>query len=238
MKKSILLIFISIVLFISCENNSNSNDELTLEEIYELACDDAISATYSEIWDSLTIIRDDNKQLIRLDDYVLVCTFTQFPESYTIGDTIVTSWGDTWVTVVPEVKQQFFNYQFLDDSSFILRNNQLLGLPIESGCTHYAEVFVKPEDLFRPSPDNEITDSVVYLNFPANTDNDYKIWFNNNLKNSYFPDEGPRYPWTRLGYTYDWNPNTDEIGVSEFVIKPNSKVIVNDVKIAKKYIFD
>ena len=35
-----------------------------------------------------------------------------------------------------------------------------------------------------------------------------------------------RFPWTRLGYTYDWGNSTSEIGLSEFVIKNNSQVTV------------
>jgi hypothetical protein len=38
-----------------------------------------------------------------------------------------------------------------------------------------------------------------------------------------------RYPWTRLGYTYDWGSSITEIGLSEFVIKKNSQIIVHEV---------
>jgi len=48
------------------------------------------------------------------------------------------------------------------------------------------------------------------------------------------PDLVP-YPWTQLGYTYDWgNPET-EVGLSEFVIKTNSKVKVNRIESTLKY---
>ena len=43
------------------------------------------------------------------------------------------------------------------------------------------------------------------------------------------------YPWTRLGYTYDWGNTTDHEGVSEFVIVPGTTVSeVNFYEIAKK----
>ena len=32
------------------------------------------------------------------------------------------------------------------------------------------------------------------------------------------------YPWTRLGYTYDWNEAGDEYGLTEFIILPGSEV--------------
>lgn len=41
------------------------------------------------------------------------------------------------------------------------------------------------------------------------------------------------YPWTRMGYTYDWEENsTDHMGVSEFVIVPGTEV--TDVKFYKE----
>lgn len=40
---------------------------------------------------------------------------------------------------------------------------------------------------------------------------------------SYF--EGA-YPWTRLGYTYDWADNDTEYGLTEFLVLNKSKVKV------------
>jgi hypothetical protein len=34
------------------------------------------------------------------------------------------------------------------------------------------------------------------------------------------------YPWTRLGYTYDWAPGASGIGASEFVTRKEMPVIV------------
>lgn len=37
------------------------------------------------------------------------------------------------------------------------------------------------------------------------------------------------FPFTRLGYTYDWNPdNEDHVGVSEYVVRKNTRVLVLD----------
>ena len=34
----------------------------------------------------------------------------------------------------------------------------------------------------------------------------------------------PPYPWTQLGYTYDWHPaNTSAIGLSEYVLMQNAE---------------
>ena len=60
--------------------------------------------------------------------------------------------------------------------------------------------------------------------FSDEVDEDYKEWFDSNIISSYFDG---KYPWTRLGYTYDWADNGSEYGLSEFIIKKDS-----DVKVA------
>lgn len=43
------------------------------------------------------------------------------------------------------------------------------------------------------------------------------------------------YPWTRLGYTYDWgNPRAD-MGLSEFVIKKGAEIAINSVYTTEDY---
>jgi hypothetical protein len=88
------------------------------------------------------------------------------------------------------------------------------------------ELWVKPESLFRPTPDTEITDTTVSLNFPANATSDYKEWFNSNIINSYYPMKNP---WTRLGYTYDWGDSTTHVGLSEFILEQNATAMVKSV---------
>lgn len=236
MKKTNFLIIMLLLLYSCNENSSDNTESFYLDMIYEQACEDASYAEQIEVWDSLTIIRADNNQLIRNGEYILVATITQFPDSYNNNDTIINSWGDVWVTIVPEIRREFSLIDFESDSALKLRATQMLGLPHSIDYTHFAELWVKPDDLFRPSPDNEITDSVAQIHFPHDVDDDYKYWFNLTYKESFYPEEGPRYPWTRLGYTYDWNPDSDEIGLSEFVIRVNSQIIVNDLKTVKDYL--
>ena len=53
---------------------------------------------------------------------------------------------------------------------------------------------------------------------------DYKCWFQNRRANVYL-DNTPSvpYPWTALGYTYDWGNAKTYVGLSEFILnKPSS----------------
>jgi hypothetical protein len=96
------------------------------------------------------------------------------------------------------------------------------------------EFWVAPEYLLRPCPDPAINDCecglVTDTNAPALTamigmTTNYVAWFNNTLstRNYDIPggDISNSWPWTRLGYTYDWGQSSNRIvGLSEFVI-PN-----------------
>jgi len=86
--------------------------------------------------------------------------------------------------------------------------------------------------MFRPSPDLEIDDTVASLDFPVGTPQEHIDWFDN-LKATSYGDDG--YPWTRLGYTYDWYPDMTDIGLSEFVIRKGTTVMVESVSAQDAY---
>ena len=83
-----------------------------------------------------------------------------------------------------------------------LRLQQLIGLPPQKGYTHFSLLWVDPDDLFRPSPDNEIDDTTVGLSFPENAAEEYQNWFNGNILYSLLPAPLPVDPpwlYLRLG---------------------------------------
>lgn len=142
---------------------------------------------------------------------------------------------DTWVTVAPEMKNYFKGTQ--PDP---LRIAQLLGLPpsdaVNKKC--FIEIFISPKNLYRPCPDPEITDRECLTDFNDSpfimydTANkiysdqaceqgqcgfkDFEGWFNN--RKDYLYSSSYPYPWTRLGYTYDWGDPQNHVGLSEFVM--------------------
>jgi hypothetical protein len=196
---------------------------------YQEAIVDAMVAEESEICSTLIAIRPDNHYLSWSNGYVLVCTWTGYASSFHPGDTLSLSWGDTWVTAVPELKDWQKKHRN-PKTDAVLRTKQLLGLPANANKTTFVEMWVKPADLFRPAYDNEIDDRTCGLSFPANATQEYIDWFDNNIIASYYPPRSPvTFPWTRLGYTYDWGNPKSEIGLSEFVIKKSSRVIVKSV---------
>ena len=164
-----------------------------------------------------------------------VVTLTSFP--YTTGVTKPLA-VDVWVTAVPEV--QTTCQQFTGDVALRLR--QLLGLPPAQKFTHFVVITVKQGDVFRPTvnPDPTTTlpcDCSVEVNcgqaFPKNVSPEHITWIANQMLSLYAISESPQtrngYPWTRLGYTYDWAPGATKYGASEFVIRRGSVVTVEEI---------
>jgi hypothetical protein len=214
----------------------SSAPPLSLDQMYQNAIEDAIIAKPSEIYADLTPIVESNGNLSWQGDpgnkSMLVVTFTKYTSSYPVGAPVNTTWGETWVTVVPEIKT-FFKEHVDPNGNVTLRTLQLLGLPPNNTNTHFVELWASPQSLFRPTPDNDINDTVAQLTFPSSATPEYKQWFNSNILYSYFPE---RYPWTRLGYTYDWGNSNSHVGLSEFVLKQNSTVIVKSVTPTADYL--
>ncbi len=278
---ALLSLYLFVSLLAAC--GGDSPGLLSLDEQYINAVDDARIAEPHEISYSLTPINNENPNLIWENGVVgsrlLVVTWLGDAGKYykctnpdgCSGNTSCIEGGecpnyrfDSWVTVVPEIKT-FFG----DTVPEPLRVAQLLGLPpevaAEGGPREYKymlEMWVSPQDLFRPCPDPEIFDTACELSFPtdplhmhdpkdkvmATAGPDYGIfmiytdWFTYQTNYSYNLNDYP-YPWTRLGYTYDWG-SSNPVGLSEFVLhgrKVDSSTIsvgINSVKTTAEYFME
>jgi hypothetical protein len=208
--------------------------EPDLEARYRAAIEDARTAAPSEITTSLTPLVPYNESLVwrTMRDsirQVLVVTWggaDTLPTAAT-GDTVTTD-QDVWVTAVPQLRQ-FCGRLDRQGDALQLRLAQRLGLPPDADYDRFVELWVRPQDLVRPCPDPEVTDRECELSPPVPTthvqiSDAHRDWFRGLRQTSYGPDG---YPFTGLGYTYDWNPSTDEVGPSEFVLRPGETATVN-----------
>lgn len=218
---------------VSC---STVREKESLVQKYTEAVEDAKQAEPHEISDRLIAIKSDNKTLawkkIGKDNYVKMITWTGW-DGYDsqIGKEIVTS-RETWGTAFPELKNFCTKLSSKSSADLSLRLEQLLGLPPKGDKTRVVEFWVKPTDMFRPSPDSEINDNVAELDFPKTATKEHREWINQ-LKNNSYGENG--YPWTRLGYTYDWGSPASKVGLSEFVIQKNAKVYIDSVSKTEEY---
>src|SRR5262249_20080204 len=86
-----------------------------------------------------------------------------------------------WVTTAPEVRSFYHTYTQNNPSADVnLRLRQLLGLPPNDQKTTFVEFWVAPQDMFRPTPDPEITDHEAELDFrhtgEITTTSAYETW--------------------------------------------------------------
>jgi hypothetical protein len=147
--------------------------------------------------------------------------------------------GDTWVTLVPDVKnfirERMNGIKGRQKHDRLIRllgiRPDLTGEDVKEG---FVEFWVRPQDMFRPTPDPEIDDDIADLQLRKDVKPVHKAWFEKQVDWSYSGKKTPPYPWTRLGYTYDWADNTTtNQGPSEFVVRGKSPVVV-----IKKYTTD
>ena len=208
-------------------------------------------AESEEIWRNLTPIVGYNKKLRwennKVNSRVLVVTWTSW-DGYekNIGKSIPTQ-RDVWVTVVPELKNFCTEYDNSRKIALPYRLNQVLGLRPEKPERYkqrkLAQIWVEPKYLFRPTPDPEITDREAELDFPQSNpfmviSYQYKYWFLNQLMTN-------NYPWTKLGYTYDWGKHSDwnkidpsrptNVGLSEFIIREGAPIKIHSVSNVEDY---
>lgn len=261
---STILLLLVLSFSISACGGDNSADKDPQAD-YVAAVQDARNISTEKISRNLTAIVPENKDLKWEDDApgtrVLVATLLSSQtacENYVdpaapgckAGSECENYGFNSWVTVVPELKD------LLGKDPTLLRVDQALGLPppadgqtVDNTCI--VELYVSHENLFRPSPDPEITDQEAELAFPSDGlrkfDDTrlvysempcdaalcpnctasgkcglttYRNWIANRSANVYSRTavNGP-YPWTGLGYTYDWGGTApSHVGLSEFVI--------------------
>ncbi|MCP3065093.1 hypothetical protein LXT21_40610 [Myxococcus sp. K38C18041901] len=210
------------------------DDDNTPEPPAPLACDastyaeavrNAAEPTSTDISTDLWAISPSNTKLVWNADKTAVrmAIWTTF-QGYTLGQNTLSR--EVWVTPAPQL-QTFC--KTVPQDKLVARVNQYLGLPPagESDSGRYiVELWVKPSDMFRPCPDSEIDDGSCGLQFPESATNEHKNWMNAYFASSYGFWQRTQYPWTGLGYTYDWCNADTHVGASEYVVRSASIVEV------------
>lgn len=129
---------------------------------------------------------------------------------------------DVWVTKSPQLQQMCEHYSHSADN-LRLRLQQVLGLPPQVEDRVFVVMQVARGDLFRPCPDPDPAQPTCGSDFPGNVSTEHKAWMGNQFLQRYRLPGG--YPWTHLGYTYDWGGATT-VGASEFVVRRGATVTV------------
>jgi len=221
------------LLLIGCGGTDRAADPAP-DALYRAAIEDARVAEPEEIVTTLTPITPYNDRLVwrTVGDSTRQVRVVTWAGSDTLpgrtaGDTVTVK-EDVWVTAVPDLRR-FCRALALRGDRLRLRLAQRLGLPPDADYDRFVELWVRPSTLVRPCPDPEVTDRECEITFPspkqhARVSEAHREWFRTLKQTSYGPDG---YPFTGLGYTYDWNASTDAVGPSEFVIRAGAPVEVH-----------
>ena len=173
----------------------------------------------------LVNVSDENENVIRSEDgkSVLVAFMHKYPDSYPAGEEIELKWGNVWCVSAGEF------HKWMKDNDENVENwtnrlHQVLGMPYTKNYTTITALWVDADLVYRPAyetdPNKAMTTTLVTTG-DDDFDTMYKEWFDGNIIWSYFDSA---FPWTRLGYTYDWYDNGKEYGLSEFLIFSGAKV--------------
>lgn len=226
--------------------------EKSLETIYNEAIDDSAVVSPGEELD-LSPLKADADGTFTVTTWA-GCRGDGAPNkcgAYVAQGSVTLKW-DVWVTANDEVRKKCQ----ASGVDVILRVNQALGLPapkeplpadtMERQFVTFAGV--PAANIFRPCLDPRVdttrcSGTKLLDELPKNAPPDFYKWFTNQGMSSWQispagqPPAG--FPWTRLGYTYDWSPgSTNHYGASEYVIpgkSTNVTVKVVAVQTAKEY---
>lgn len=199
---------------------------------YAKALDDARTVEPEELLPLKTSITKGNEYTVWNDagDKVLVATWNGAPEDYPDGKAVTVGEEAVWVFSGAEFSD-WYAANSAEVENWDLRLAQVLGMPEDAGCTSVTTLWVTPADLCRPAFDPDVTAGTMTT---ALTGGEwYQDWFRANTAASYV--EGG-YPWTRLGYTYDWADNGTEYGLTEFIIRPGAQVTVEQTLATEDYL--
>ncbi len=219
------------------------------EQLYKKSLANAAQPSFTKRSYSLTKISNENPNLkwkeINGEAYVLMSSWKADAKYY--KNDPKTGFYDTdkypiWVTAAPDLQQRLASEKrsYHKAKSLNKRLMQLHGLPPNADKKVFVEFWVRPQDLIRPCVDSEVTDNTcdLVLSNGASPNCENLVWLADQARAS-FADSTlyNRYPFTQLGYTYDWKrKNKRHVGLSEFVIGKNKKIVVGEVFPTMEYL--
>lgn len=224
-----------------------TSDSTALAAAYETAIARAAELGPDAIVTTLTPVAPHNDTLRwHVDDdgtrWVQVVTWTDdapLPGAnapVSAGDTLTLT-GDVWTTLAPAIQQFCQSLRPLSEAQRDRRLEQHLGLPPYAGYTRFVTLWASTETLFRPCPDPETTDRQCERHVPkpqtrVQVAPEHLDWLDAQYAFSHQPGG---YPFTGLGYTYDWGRPDEPVGMSEFVIPEGAPVRVVETTPTQSY---
>ena len=243
------LIIVSLITAHAGAESSRRQREIARQ--YRQAVRRTAVVTQTKVPTDLVPLTPDNPNLVWNTDkskVLVVAWKSQYSYDHYIAPYTQTSSSEAnvlWVTPAPYIHEfchrYFTRHPQVGPKGFDMRLKQRLGLNPAWEYDVFVELWVSPEDLFRPCVDPETNDSSCNLDFGSVTPHvkniaDYPAFY----KNLYFMDyrRPPGLPWTGMGYTCDWLNGQNREGESEFIISPSSRYEIKGAVPTREYCRD
>lgn len=149
------------------------------------------------------------------------------------GNWLTTAPFELWVTVEPNLQKFCAAYATAHSGNpdqLILRMEQRLGLPPASNKTKFLRIRIASptqDVIFRPCmyPLTAAANCPVGPP-PADIDDNHRNWLYRQYYSSYGMSKVSSFPWTSLGYTFDWAPAANANGDTDFQKHGESEFVV------------
>ncbi|MCQ2124769.1 MAG: hypothetical protein MJZ25_11340 [Fibrobacter sp.] len=172
---------------------------------------------------------------------VILVAWHNDPDKFKDGEMVTLKDEVLWAYTDKEFVK-WYNENFDKVKNWNLRLKQLLGKSPEFPATHFTVFWAEVKDLYRPANIPDVASSMMSAEFTENFESDdaekakwFKNWFDETKAKAYAGEGG--FPWTRLGYTYDWG-RTDggKYGLSEFIVREGAQIDVKFTRGTKAFI--
>jgi hypothetical protein len=212
------------------------NRDSLYREQYNAAFEKAKNLTNDDIYPLVSIDGNSDKVSMSGDNsQVILVTWHNDPDRFKDGE--ITHLKDDEVLWAFTDKEflAWFRENHAKVDNWDIRLKQLLGKSPDTDNRYFTVFWVRVTDVFRPAFFPDISTDMMNTTFTNTLEEDttanamwFKNWFDKESSVAYRKDG---FPWTRLGYTYDWgNPNS-KYGLSEFIVKEGAEI---EVKFTRK----
>jgi hypothetical protein len=161
------------------------------------------------------------------------------------GGYVDTAQSETWVTIEPHLQafcREFVRDRKPDEAKLTQRLEQRLGLPPASSKAQFVRIRLEhpgPTAIFRPCMDPATDQANCSVGPPPKTPPSHQQWIYGQYYSSYGQSLISEFPWTALGYTFDWAPGQSSpfqrYGESEFVIYKDTPIKIQEVVPTSQY---
>ena len=223
-----MMILFSVTMLTSCAKGNETAK--TPGDLYRDAVRDAAFADEDEILPLVSLV-ENNPMTTWKDGKVLLLTWHNYPDSYPAGGNVTIQWGPVWVFTDKEIASHAEDLQKADNAEARLK--QIIAFAPDSEHSTVTGFWVDPKNVKRPAYQSDPTIDAMSNSFDENVDENFKAWFDDNTLWSYYYGA---YPWTRLGYTYDWADNGTEYGMTEFIVEDGAEVTVEFTETTEEFL--